>query len=449
MVSDSISTCFMSQQLELLNDPPTLPSWDFSDDLLLGLDPYGDTSTSLEDTPSPGVGTPAEQPFSAEQAGPSTAVAQLERASKPPRGVRKQSQNRQAQHRFRQRQKARTENLQAQLAAATTQLQDLQARQQQLEARNASLESFASTALSHDPLGPPVADADWSSLTSSVAGDDQQRITLTVLPNQVLVKTIPDVSRMPFTEFASLYAAYAQKMNQCLVQISQTGSAIPTMAALHKWTSEVTSMKVAFALGNVHSSIAYFSFRLDGRIGASRVQLPASFYQNLLAALRLTDAQQADMLHLRKLFYAKIGGVRRERAGLWPKVPVEVAGTAADATVKTIATSSLAQQLQESSAAEFRATVQFGSAFDRGVLTLTQQALYAVNSFPYIPDTMRLFEALAAISNAAPVGVLTQAVGDDFEHSIAWQEVVNYLRNITQANVHLHVPLIEPSSRTL
>jgi hypothetical protein len=51
---------------------------------------------------------------------------------------------------------ARTENLQAQLAAATTQLHDLQARQQQLEARNASLESFASTALSHDPLGPPV-----------------------------------------------------------------------------------------------------------------------------------------------------------------------------------------------------------------------------------------------------------------------------------------------------
>ena len=51
---------------------------------------------------------------------------------------------------------ARIENLQAQLAAATTQLHDLQARQQQLEARNASLESFASTALSHDPLGPPV-----------------------------------------------------------------------------------------------------------------------------------------------------------------------------------------------------------------------------------------------------------------------------------------------------
>ncbi|DBA95753.1 TPA: hypothetical protein ACH3X1_001307 [Trebouxia sp. C0004] len=340
---------------------------------------------------------------------------------------------------------ARIGNLQAQLAAATTQLHDLQARQQQLEARNGSLESLASTALSPDPLGTPVADVDWSNLTSR-ANDHQQRITLTVLTNQRLVKTIPEVGRMPFTEFASLYTAYAQKMNQCLVQISQTGSAIPTMAALHKWTSEVTAMKVAFALGNVHSSIAYFSVRLDGCMGASRVQLPGSFYQTLLTALRLTDAQQADMLHLRKLFYAKVGAIRRERSGLWPRVPVEAAGTAADATIKTLVTSSVAQQLQETSAAEFRATMQFGSAFNRGVLTLTQQALYTVNSFPYIPDTMRLFEALAATSNAAPVGVLTQAVGGDFEHSVTWQEVINYLKNITQANVHLHVPLMGPTS---
>ena len=75
--------------------------------------------------------------------------------------------------------------------------------------------------------------------------------------------------------------------------------------------------------------------------------------------------------------------------------------------------------------------------------------MYTVNSFPYIPDTMRLFEAVAATSNAAPVGVLMQAVGDNFEHSISWQEVVNYLKSITPANVHLHGPLIGPTSGTL
>lgn len=44
----------------------------------------------------------------------------------------------------------------AQLTATTTQVQEMQNRQQQLEARNTSLESFASTSLSHDPLGPPA-----------------------------------------------------------------------------------------------------------------------------------------------------------------------------------------------------------------------------------------------------------------------------------------------------
>ena len=75
-------------------------------------------------------------------------------------------------------------------------------------------------------------------------------------------------------------------------------------------------------------------------------------------------------------------------------------------------------------------------------LTLTQQALYVVNSFPYIPDTMRLCETLAATVDGASIASLAQPDGvDKFEHSINWQQVINYLTNITQANVHLHVPL--------
>lgn len=87
----------------------------------------------------------------------------------------------------------------------------------------------------------------------------------------------------------------------------------------------------------------------------------------LQAALRLTSAQQADMLLMRKLFHAKRGVLMREREQLWSRVPEEVPKTAADAASKMIATTTIAQQLQESSAAEFRATLQFCSAFERGV----------------------------------------------------------------------------------
>lgn len=50
------------------------------------------------------------------------------------------------------------------------------------------------------------ADADWSQVTSTMAGDAQQRIALTVLPNQFLIKTVQELGRMPFTEFTSLYS---------------------------------------------------------------------------------------------------------------------------------------------------------------------------------------------------------------------------------------------------
>ena len=87
----------------------------------------------------------------------------------------------------------------------------------------------------------------------------------------------------------------------------------------------------------------------------------------LQAALRLTSGQQADMLFMRKLFHAKRGVLRREREQLWSRVSEEIPNTAADAASKMIATTTIAQQLQESSVAEFRATLQFGSAFERGV----------------------------------------------------------------------------------
>ena len=100
-------------------------------------------------------------------------------------------------------------------------------------------------------------------------------------------------------------------------------------------------------------------------------QVQAYWMQSLLlqmqAALRLTSAQQADMLLMRKLYYAKCEVLRYEREQLWPQVPVEVPRTAADAATKMMATTTIAQQLQDSSTAEFRATLQFGSAFERGV----------------------------------------------------------------------------------
>ena len=73
-----------------------------------------------------------------------------------------------------------------------------------------------------------------------------------------------------------------------------------------------------------------------------------------------------------------------------------------------------------------------------------QQTVGIVKAFPYIPVKPRVLEVLAASRNEPPTAFLTQSQGlDDFEHNTNWQAVVNYLKNITADNLHLHVPLVD------
>ena len=77
------------------------------------------------------------------------------------------------------------------------------------------------------------------------------------------------------------------------------------------------------------------------------------------------------------------------------------------------------------------------------ILTTTQQALCIVKSFPYIPEQPRLVETVAALHDEPPISLLTQSRGiDDFEHHIAWQQVVDYLHSLRGSNMQVHVPLI-------
>lgn len=112
MESDSTAYSLMSLQQDI---PDELPSWDFAEDVLGGFDQFLDVSSfSQVDRSTSAVGR-EQAPAAAEPAGPSVSDAdELEpaHASRPSssRGDqdgKKQRQNRQAQQRFRQRQKVR------------------------------------------------------------------------------------------------------------------------------------------------------------------------------------------------------------------------------------------------------------------------------------------------------------------------------------------------------
>lgn len=86
--------------------------------------------------------------------------------------------------------------------------------------------------------------------------------------------------------------------------------------------------------------------------------------------MQLTEAQHRDVLHLRRLFYAKLGALARERTALLDRSPAGAIASAVHASNRLTEVVDIAQELQSNSAQEFRTHLQFSSAYSRGVSSL-------------------------------------------------------------------------------
>jgi hypothetical protein len=87
------------------------------------------------------------------------------------------------------------------------------------------------------------------------------------------------------------------------------------------------------------------------------------------AAIDLTEPQQLDLMHLRRIFYGRLGQLLRERKQLLSKL----SGDTSDLyrTIEAVPESAdIAPRLRENGLAEYRAYCQFASAFFRGVSLL-------------------------------------------------------------------------------
>lgn len=87
--------------------------------------------------------------------------------------------------------------------------------------------------------------------------------------------------------------------------------------------------------------------------------------------LQYTEEQEQDLMHLRRLFYGKIGQLCRERRALLKQMGSEQDVGAniglENVSVRLSEVSDLAERLQANGADEYRTCMQFTSAFLRGV----------------------------------------------------------------------------------
>ena len=91
----------------------------------------------------------------------------------------------------------------------------------------------------------------------------------------------------------------------------------------------------------------------------------------LQAAMQYTEAQQQDIMLLRRLFYGKLGVLARQRKQCLQRVPLEAAMTDNEVNSRLAEVVTTAQELRDITAAEFQTKLQFTSAYRRGVSSLS------------------------------------------------------------------------------
>ena len=102
-------------------------------------------------------------------------------------------------------------------------------------------------------------------------------------------------------------------------------------------------------------------------MNAHHVTVTVQRYLVLQAAMQYTEAQQQDLMLLRRLFYGKLGVLARERKECLRRVPLGAAMTDHEVNSRLAEVVATAQELRDITAAEFQTKLQFTSAYRRGV----------------------------------------------------------------------------------
>ncbi|DBA68454.1 TPA: hypothetical protein ACH3X2_013746 [Trebouxia sp. C0005] len=372
---------------------------------------------------------------------------------------RQKERNRKAQQRTRQRKKERSQNIECQLAETTSQLQALKLRQRQLEARNQLLELAAANKL---PVSVPqqnlqaeargiVLDIlEKSGLMRSQQGN---AIMLTVHGFDKEMK-LEDISSMPHAELAKLYTAYVQKQAQCLLEVEgNSDSNNPALADMHRWSVESTAMLICFATGGASNHLTSWLNMKDGTL--FQEPAPDGNPAELLAAMNYSESQKQDILHLRRLFYGKLGQLSRARAAIMDQMPAAVQPSPVppfNLDIKSTAnklaeTQNWADQLCANRAEESRAYLFCTISLSRGITSSLQQAVAMVHQYPKSVSYKALLDVLAQLHNEPTKEQIAEGSDlDDLQVAANWQAVVQYVESLGAKDSHGYCQLIKDAS---
>ncbi|DBB15330.1 TPA: hypothetical protein ACH3X3_003578 [Trebouxia sp. C0006] len=310
---------------------------------------------------------------------------------------RKLAVSREAQKRFRQRQKAKQRNIETELSETKTELEQIKLRQQELEARNRLLEKVAeiSKATPKDDVQPSMQSNCFKhTLSNGKKTADGPQLAVTVR-GQDQTLTVATVSQMSPADFSSLWRAYIQKLGTCLLEVEEHQTA-EAEQALTKLSMEAAALVCCLVHFNADTVKALYGLRLDN--GQPVPHQPGdAFYSQLVDAAQLSEDQIQDLFHLWRMCSTRRGQLANARKTKLTQIPVECFSDVQmpDPRENVANLTEMANFIKENGAEDFKVYSDTMCAIYRGVLTIKQFARIHVHSYPYLIQIDHMLEALA------------------------------------------------------
>ncbi|DBA98829.1 hypothetical protein WJX77_006737 [Trebouxia sp. C0004] len=312
---------------------------------------------------------------------------------------RKLAVSREAQKRFRQRQKAKQRNIETELSETKTELEQIKLRQQELEARNRLLEKVAelSKTTSKDDVQPSMQMQSncfkhaFPKVQNTAAGAE---LAVTVR-GQDQTLTVATVSQMSPADFSSLWRAYIQKLGTCLLEVEEHQT-VEAEQALTKLSLEAAAVVCCLVHFNADTVRALYGLRLDN---GQPVPYPPgdAFYSQLVDAAQLSEDQILDLIHLWRMCLTRRGQLANARKTKLTQIPVECFSDVhmPDPRENVTNLTEMANFIKENGTEDFKVYSDTMCAIYRGILTIKQFAQIHVHSYPYLIQIDHMLEALS------------------------------------------------------
>lgn len=351
---------------------------------------------------------------------------------------RRQASNREHQKRFRTRQKARSQAMEAQLASTTAELRDLKARQSQLELllQQAHISSDQNL---HTAIPKEVVNAE----PCKGRNKDGTPLLSVSLSGRQAEMTTEEVVGMSITHFSALWADYIREIGACLLQLhGQAGSV--SVSRAHQLVFEAIRLVGRRLRLNPTGHRALITSDARSPSHVAEDKLKPEFYISLLGLLGLSDDQLQDMMLLRQLYITRrhILAVHRKElmAGTQEQTPHPIESVTR--------MSDLANQLKENAWEDHHLLYNMSRAFFCGVLTMKQAGIVMVHSFPKMPVLEEMLNTFAAERGFASEADLVDNVHTDMEAE--WMTFWRYTKLIDPdvTAMYDHVPLYNHARAT-